>query len=337
MPDVLKELAPMSWRGIVVPITDRSVKFDQSLAKQKFSYRDNAFIESLGAENFSFDYTVPFRQDIIRGPYSELFTEVLPQFMAACRDSSAGTLYDPVLGEFRAKCVSFSSSLSPDRRDGVDVQVSFIYAPEIDEVQQLPTEVATLGTVVTDTTDLDAQIPKMDFSFSSSSQVGDLTNLDLEIFESAQLGEPGDAGLGIRQLEPPPPFTDILGQIDGVGRQFERYGNRVDATLNRTAFGLEKLESTVSALGNVKNWPVVRTSRRIRGAIERVKGKLGDPGKSIARFVTKRYMTISEIAASLRMSVKNLLDLNPSLANRPSVPPNTPVFYYVPESGIEFR
>jgi len=307
--DALKKLGPLSWRGIQVPIVSRKVDFSQSVARQKFSYRDNSFIESLGAENFSFGYTIPFREDITRGPYdANLFSVTLPAFIAACRDSSAGELHDPVLGNFRCKCVSFSSSLDTNKRDGVDVEVGFVYAPRINEVEKLPSQVASTSAIFAQVTDLDGNIDKGDWEQESvESLTGELVRTGV--------------------FEPPEPFADLFGQIDGFGRQIERFGNKIDAKLNNVLFKLEKMEETISVLEDPTNWPILKSSRRIRANIESTKERIANPGKAVFRMLTKTYQSVGNLASALGMPVDQLLRLNPALSKNPLVPPETTVNY----------
>jgi len=321
--DALKKLGPLSWRGIKVPIVSRKVDFSQSLARQKFGYRDNAFIESLGAENFS-SYTIPFRQGIVRGPYDpNLFSVTLPAFIVACRDSTAGELHDPVLGNFRCKCTSFSSSLDMNKRDGVDVDVAFVYAPEIDEVEKLPSKVASTSAIFAQLSNLDGDIDKGDWG----QQVGAASSA--ELVETAEVVVESITGELVRTgvFGPPEPFADLFGQIDGFGRQIERFGNKIDAKLNNVLFKLEKMEETISVLEEPANWPILKSSRRIRANIESTKERLANPGRAIFTMLTKSYQSIGNLASAVGMPVDRFLRLNPSLSKHPLVPPNTAVNY----------
>jgi len=330
MTDVLKQLPVLSWRGIEVPITARSISFSQTQAKQKFSYRDNSYIESLGADNIGFSYTIPFRQDIAKGPYVDLFVDVLPRFLEACRRNTAGDLNDPVLGIFRAKCTNFSSTLSPDRRDGVDVEVSFIQAPEIDAVEALPSSIQGISELDDQAGALDDQVALADFTQTA---VDSLTG-ELQLRAETEI-ETLLAGIQSSSINlgPPDAFQDLFGQIDGFGRQVERFGNKISAKLDQASFKLEKMERTISVLGNPKNWPLQRSSRRLRGNIESVKKTLSNPGKSVLSYTVKFAQGIADIAAKLGMAVNDFVKLNPTLARRISVQAGTVVKYLATEEN----
>lgn len=314
MTDVLVQLPTLSWRGIWVPVTNRSVSFSQELAEQKFSYRDNAFMESLGAKNISFNYSIPFREDIAKGPYENLFIDVFPKFLAACRDRSAGVLMDPVLGQYSAKCTQFSSTLNPNARDGLDVDVSFIYAPAIDEAEFLPDKIDGITELDNQAGLLDANVAKADFNAT--------------ILEA----ETGGVVTTNRQEAPPKAFQDLLGQIDGFGRQIERFGNKIDSSLSSVAFKLEQMEETISVLQNPKNWPLQRSSRRLRGAIANVSLKVAYPGKEVLTYNVNFDISIGDLAANVGMTTGAFLALNPTVALTPTVPSGSQVLYLV-DSG----
>lgn len=131
MNTIPEQLQPASWRGIGFPFTGtRDFGFQQEQAQHRFIFRDQQLIESLGRQNPTFRYTIPFREGVQRPPWRNLFTKVYPLFIDACQDRSAGELVDPIHGTFRAKCVSLSESLSVEGKDGVDVTVEFVFAPE---------------------------------------------------------------------------------------------------------------------------------------------------------------------------------------------------------------
>ncbi len=123
-------LSDASWRGIKFPFTGtRDFGFGQEQQGHRYIFRDQQLIESIGRNNPTFRYTIPFREYVRRG-WSGLFVEVYPRFLEACLDRSAGELVDPIHGLTRAKCVSFAESLEVTKDDGVDVLAEFVYAPE---------------------------------------------------------------------------------------------------------------------------------------------------------------------------------------------------------------
>lgn len=163
MTDVYKQLPRLSWRGIVVPVASRSATFSHDNVSHKFVYRDNELVEALGARNWTFSYTIPMREDIVRGPYLNLFTRTMPEFILACRDRTPGDLEDPVLGVFRARCTSLAGTSDVTRRDGDDLQVEFIHAPEIDDIDLLSGGAQDVRGAAEDARSLDDAVAAVDW------------------------------------------------------------------------------------------------------------------------------------------------------------------------------
>jgi hypothetical protein len=307
MTDVLAQMRPLSWRGILLPIVERSAGFQHDEVQHKFTYRDEMLIESTGRRNLTFRYTVPMRQDIARGPYANLYTEVLPQLFDACRNRGAGELDDPVYGAFRAKCTAWDDMLDPNKRDGIDVRLEFIHAPAPGETAEEAPRPASPGSLETDAGKLDADVAGTSFEFNT--QTAD-----------QPIGTPF-----VPQQNPPEATLDLFTAIAAYGRNLEQYGNRISAQLDRASARLERIEESYDDLGNPKNWAIIRSSRRLRGNVQRVKERLANPARDILRITTSAAIGIGELSGSLGLSVRDLLRLNPKLAKLPLVPKGTTI------------
>src|SRR3989304_1978074 len=132
MTDMLRQLGRASWREIEFPVSARDYGFAQEQARIRLIYQDGQLVESLGAENPAYSYTIPFREDLAIAPWAGmgLFVKGHPKFLEACRDRSPGILEDPVHGARRCKLVRLSEIIDVNRRDGIDAQAEFIDAPE---------------------------------------------------------------------------------------------------------------------------------------------------------------------------------------------------------------
>lgn len=292
MTDALKILPRFSFRGIEVPITGvRTATFSHAEARHTFLYRDNEIVESTGARNWTFSYTFPMRQDISAGPYKNLYSVILPQLVAACRDRTAGELVDPELGLFMCKPTQLTSEIDVTKRDGSDLRVEFIHSPELEEVDLEVVGFLDAGSLASEGGALDEQIALVDWG----------------------------------QEEPPEPSADIFSAIDGIGRQFEHAGNQLSNKLDDAAFRLEKIEATVDRLENPKVWPLKRSSRRLREAVLRIKNRGNDPVRRIITVTQNYEKSISEVAAEHGMGVGELLALNPTIARAPRVAINASV------------
>jgi hypothetical protein len=144
--DPLSQLERFSWRGIKVPLTARQWTLESPSIRHSVQFRDGELIEGTGTTNLTFRYSLPMREGVgkIGGAYKELYSRVLPAFFAACQDRTEGPLIDPGFGELNAKFERMTGTTSPLQRDGEDIEVEFIHAPELaDELPQALISVAS--------------------------------------------------------------------------------------------------------------------------------------------------------------------------------------------------
>lgn len=294
MTDALKDLPRFRWRGMEVPLTSCKGSFEQDDVIHKFEFRDKELLESQGVKNWRFSYTIPFREDLTKGPYRKLFSSVLPDFILACRDRTPGPLYDPILGSFRAKVANFAVETDVHKRDGSDVSVDFIEAPTIGEIDDFVT--------VHDVTDK-----------ADSRSIDDAIKL-----------------VNWKQETPPDPTTDVLDALDGFGRQIEASGNRYAAALDSYTFKLSKIETTIDRLGDPTTWQLRAAVRRARcdALVQALTGIVG-AGDSKGKTGTKitNGGPIAVVAQSVGMTTQGFLALNQLLSRMPIVPQGTSVRY----------
>lgn len=292
MTDVLRQLPKFSWRGIVVPLTSCKGSFEQDDVIHKFEFRDKELLEAQGVRNWRFSYSIPFREDLVIGPYRALFSRVLADFVLACRDRTPGQLYDPILGSFRAKVANFSLDTDPHKKDGSDATVDFIEAPTIGELDDFVAVHDSLDKV--DAKSIDAQVALVDW----------------------------------KQLTPPEPTVDPLDAVDGFGREIQASGNRIAAALDSYTFKLQKIEDTIDELGDPMTWQLRAAVRRARlDALVQI--VTGQPGANGNRFRTRTTNggPIAVVAQSVGMDVNAFLALNQPLAQQPLVPQGTTIRY----------
>lgn len=293
MPDALSLLPRLSWRGAEYPVSARSMGFSHQSVEHAFQYRDNATIESIGAKNPTFRYTIPFRQGIAKGPYKDLFTKGLPQFHDDCFDSTAGSLRDPVRGFRLAKCVSYLETMDVQKRDGTDVTAEFVYAP-------LPGDEEAERTV---------DLPGV------TSEAG---LLEREL-EQQPWVEQDNPGVGL---------VDPLLAIAGLGQQVLASGNKLSAATERVISQLEEVEATFQELADPRNEPLVSSSRTLRDRLIRLRDRSETPARRVLTIVLPYQQTLSIVAMNNNMTLEELLDLNPLLAQWPMVPANAKVRVY---------
>ncbi len=291
MTDVLRLLPPFEWRGTRYPVLSRSVSFAHEGASHKIQYKDGEFIEQLGAKNFTFNYTIPMREDIARGPYKNLFSSGLIPLLIDVRNREPGILHDPVYGEFRCVPMSYTDDTDVNKRDGTDIRVEFTYSPEFG---------------------------KDDPAFNQnilgiSGLVSDAGQLD-EVVQAADW----------RQEPSPEKMTDILSAINGAGQRGLATVTQISAGIEDLVFKLEKIEETADKAENPQNWQIRNSVRKARDAAIRLNDRTTeDPTKKIQKIVQRTKTTVTSIALDLGVTVSELLRHNPILARSPIVMPGT--------------
>jgi hypothetical protein len=294
MTDVLKLLPPFEWRGAQYPVTARRVSFRHEGVEHVIQYRDDEFIEQLGAHGLTFAYTIPCREDIARGPYKNLFVQGLPRLFRDMRSRTPDNLNDPVFGFFRCKPTSFDDTTDPQRRDGDDVQVEFKYSPDLSE-----------------------EDPEIQTNLE-----GSITNLETDAGALDQAAAEADWA----QEPSPEPTIDPIQGANGVLAQGLAQVEKVSASLDDFAAKLEALEQTCDRAENPQNWPIRASARRLREAAVRTKQRLSeDPVVKIKRVTTKSIRLISELAKEVGMTLDEFIRLNPALVRLPFVPQGTVV------------
>jgi hypothetical protein len=289
--DVFKLLPPFEWRGFQYPVLSRAMSFSHENVQHKLQYRNGELVEQTGARNRTFSYTLALRQDIAKGPYADLFSVGLPQLHKDVFDREPGDLLDPVFGSFTCVPTSFSDETDVNKRDGVDIRVEFVHAPEDEDADPAGSQV------------------------NFSSLVDDGAQLNVELSASGQFEQfVAEGGL-----------TDPLSAIAGVGAQIDRQGDKIVAALDDLAFRCEKVEQQADELEDPKNWPLKRAARRVRESALRLKTRADNPQDRVKVVIRRQQSTLSVVATELGVSVQELLKLNPALAKLPFVPVGTQV------------
>jgi hypothetical protein len=302
--DIYSQLARLSFRQIVVPVSARSVRFEHETVEHKLSFKDNELIEQLGSKNWTFDYTIPFREGITTGPYRNLFLDTMARFIQAMRDREPGPLVDPILGPFTVVPVRFSAASDVNRRDGDDVQVTFRHAPEPGEEDDLSKALAGVEGASADGKRLDDEAAR-------------ITDDQIEA-----------AGLIPEEFEPE--LGDTLDQASGIVEGGIASANMIDAGFQKMSHKLDKFESALTEIdkvaGDPGNAPVIRGARRLRDSANRLQTKALFPGSEIASYVVPENIALGPLAQSLGMSIGEFITLNPFVGG-PVVPKNTVVNY----------
>lgn len=276
-----------SWREIEFPITGRDYGFAQEQAAHRFVFKDNQLIESIGRNNPTYRYTIPFREDITGGGWEALFIGVYPDFLSACQDRSRGVLTDPVHGSLPAKCVSLREMLDVNRRDGIDVEAEFIFAPqETDFSNNLGTVIRTLEGAKTYAMRFDAEVAKINW----------------------------------RQQLPPEPTINPLDIPAAFGDQVDAASNQISAAFGDAALRAERSADAIEKLKNPSLEPQRQQARRLKESLLALEEKSDPTGtRPLSKVTTSADRTVSAVAKLLNMPLSQLIKLNPQLARSPVI------------------
>jgi DNA circularisation protein N-terminus len=289
MTDVLIQLPRASWREIEFPISSREYGFQQSQAPHRFIFKDDQLIESIGRDNPTYRYTIPFREDVTGGAWSHLFIGVYPDFLNACQDRTRGVLTDPVHSSIPAKCVSLRETMDMNRRDGLDVEAEFIFAPTENDFSSARGISGLVRTL---------QCAK-DFAL----------RLDTEV-----------AAINWQQQLPPDPTINPLDLVSTFSDQVDVAGNQVTAAFGDAALRAERTSDAITKLKNPSLEPQRQQARRLREALLSIEDKTDPTGtKPLRRITNTTDRTVSAVAKLLGMTVQELLRLNPALRRTPLV------------------
>lgn len=298
--DAARKLLKPTWREIEFVPTTWDFSFDQAHATHLYPDRDAGFVEGTGRNPAKYQFTALFRIGI--SGEKDIFPSRWQQFVAACADRSTGVLVHPLLGSVKVKCASCSTKFDPNRRDGVDVDVSFVETSDAeDELSDLLNAESPISVAVSEARDLDAAcedvspVPKYPESLSPSA---------LETMKG------------------------LSGSVD----QFKRGVGNVGAVIDTVLGGLEEFAATLSSVGELGSDPKVakalRSVSRCSDALLNLSLTVTSKGKPITRAVTQNDAAADTVASFFGMKLDDFLRLNPRAASRPRIARNTTVFIF---------
>ena len=295
--EILDLLQDPSWRGIKFPFTgDREWGFQQEQAQHRFIFRDQQLIESIGAQNPVFSYTIPFRERLRQHGWKNLFSVVYPKFLAACLDRSSGIFVDPVHGSVRCKCASLREILSTGKRDGVDVIVEFIFSPDEDS----------------DTASQFSQIAKSIPAFQQA--VIEYGAAATELSEATRKA--------LAELNPEGQRAKL--SILDAGRAFastaQQYKERTRANLNSISDQFDRTRADIDEAQDPQLGELRRDSARLAKSSRDLARTVGNPPGPF--FVIKTTAEIGRIAFATQnqITVETLLAFNAGLKNQFTIP-----------------
>lgn len=282
--DIARNLLQASFRAVEFESGAWTFGFDQAHAAHLYPDRDAGFIEGSGRNPATYTFTAYFRNGI-GGMKDILFPTRWQKFVGAMADRTTGTLQQPALGKLKVKPVRCETTFDPEKRDGVDVQCSFIETSDAeDELSALLKGASPMAVAIAAAGDVDAACaiitPKPEYPESLS-----------------------------------PSLLDTMKGISGSLDMFKRGIGNIGAGIDNTLGGINSLAHSVESLSandpNIVH--AIRSINRAFDALVNVASTATTSGKKITRATVKGDATMDAVAGFFAMSVDELGRLNPRL------------------------
>lgn len=316
MADVLQDLQACSWRGISFPITNIQEMGSQDAPVHKKADRDGARVETTGLNPFQYSVNAIFINSVARGKnekWQNLFPDTFLRLKDAWKDRSSGILIHPIFGEILCKPISWSVNINSDQRGGVFVDMVFMETTEENAIQAKPSPIASAKAAALDLDNaLGLMVPPPETFFpEGSTSLTDFVNSLTSVVDQASL---------VKQ--------QAIAKIDQVVHNLNKISEKIDVATNIvTTNPVTQVQTDLGRIGNgiVK---VQQSATKLTLSLLDIRATFLSQNKTISVFTTTSKTTLFFLAVKLENSIKDLLDLNPSLANSLIIDRNVNVSYY---------
>jgi len=315
LPSVFEGLHEMSWKGISFPTTHLALELDHDLVEHKWPDRDGAHIEATGLCPLVFHATICFRNGASPGKTETwgsggagsasspqnvnggaLYPNVFRDFIGIASDRTKGPLLHPEFGTITCKLKSAHVAWDPTRRDGVDVEATWIQSTETPgDLNKILASPSPISSTLQFALDLDAQIIGIVKPVSAA-------------FE--------------------PSFGDAMRSIQAVFDQTSLISKQIGGQIDHVAYRLNSLSDSIAATKDCTSWPITQSIEHLRASLNDLKKQLLVANKAISIYVTPTNTTIGMICSYLGVQIADLIKLNPLLVTQVTVPARSVVRYY---------
>jgi len=294
--DVLSKLLRAEWRGVGFFTLGHTFDFAHQHVSHQYPDRDSGFIEATGRNPATYSFQCIFRNGNTLAP-EEQYPLAWRKFISACLDRSTGTLLHPELGPVKVKCVSQSTTYDATKRDGVDVQVSFIEsADEEDELAALLKRASA--------TDAEFEAQYLD------GVIKDVTPAP-EVPSALS-----------------PSLLDSLKQVTGALAQAKASIGNAAALVESYANAIDDLAEAVSDLNEPAYAPILESLRRLFSAVVDLVPEAKAKTRPVTQVVVRTDAPTAAVATAFGNKLEDFLALNPALATRTSLSAGDPVLVY---------
>ena len=200
--------------------------------------------------------------------------------------------------------MSFREILDVHKKDGIDVEVEFIRAPQLSDI----TGGDDALTVVT-TQSAQTQAGFFDSAFSTVSVA------DKKAIEDLNAGAP-------------PNLTNPLDAVSGVANQITANQNKITGAVNDLAFRADRAADSIDRVKNPNLQPMRRAALRTNHAALRLQTELDTPPRVVETTKAAFDITVVAAAGAYGMALDAFYKLNPALQAKLVVTQGTPIRHY---------
>ena len=307
--NVLDQLREYKWKGIAFPVSKTHVTLAHDLVEHRFWSQDGANVEATGRAPLVISATIHFRNNLARGrqeTWGFLYPTAFRNFFAASAERTTGTLEHPEFGPISCKLKSATISHDAQRRDGADVEASWVETRE-------------------------AENDRASFTSPSPAVAAVAAAIDL------------DANISNYTLAPPIPktvtfvsgFAPMIRSITSIGDQVSLLSRQIGGQFAAINYKLNAMESFLMSTKSALVSPMLQSINRLRHATNGLQQKLLQKQRETRLYVCPVIKTLASLVIDLEgNTVNDLIKLNPSLVGFATVPARTPVRYYAPKLAV---
>lgn len=346
--DIFTQLLAFEWRSgeasrVLFPVTTMRISMQQELASHGVWGQDVEQHEATGRRSLTFTARIPFRNGIVPGKserWGVLYPDAYRSFLVATANRASGTLVHPELGPVLCKVVSVESDWDATKRDGCDVDATWVETRRLDTDFELfadsPVTEATIAAL-----SLDAEISGASIrgslvskGFLNSPKTEPTTDL-LSFLEAV-----GDQGALFEQRTLGRVDT-ALGQLDRIYDIATRPGKLATQTVRDSTLRTKQLGDTVkrardfvtdpnatAAAEACLAWPIRQQIAILRTSLYNIRQTIFATGKTVVFYTVQKACTLASLVASTGARLTDLVKLNPGLVRRAIVPAGIIVRYY---------
>lgn len=305
--DVVSQLPQLRWGGRPAFCSSVETSGGNRLASRMYPYVDGAAHDDVGASPISVRATLHFLNGIESGG-EPLYPQQWAGFRELLLKGTIRELEHPDLGVMMARVVDWSYVVSTASVSGVNVSVSWEQSlGDLDEVVSFATAAVDAKVAAAAVSEA---MGALDIDYPTGAPEGDLVGSVVAII---------DTGFSIA--------TDITGEVNKITGTLDRIESSLERTMK--AVGVDDAAARDAILGSEDRWKLQSGIDTLRAILAQALEVSKKRARQTATYVVPLDTSVVRLSIELGNSIADLLGLNPSLADAPTVRKGTTVRHYV--------